>query len=126
MLTAHASSAISTSLGLAVATDKQDEKRRKVVAVIGDGSISGGIAFEGLNQAGHLDKDLVVILNDNEMAISATVGALQTYMSRVRTATLYNEVRSELHRLIGSIPLVGDQLDRIIINKIHRLDIKLD
>ena len=78
----HASTSISAALGMAAARDIKGEDYR-VIAVIGDGSISAGLAFEGMNQAGHLKKNLVVILNDNEMSISPNVGALSSYLSRM-------------------------------------------
>ena len=77
----HASTSISAALGMACARDATGGKE-KVVAVIGDGSLTGGLAFEGLNQAGHLKKDFTLILNDNEMSISPNVGAVSSFLSR--------------------------------------------
>ncbi|MDK9717723.1 MAG: thiamine pyrophosphate-dependent enzyme, partial [Trichlorobacter sp.] len=77
----HASTSISAALGMAVA-DNLDHKKNNVIAVIGDGSLTGGIAFEGLNQAGHLKKNLIVVLNDNEMSISKNVGAFSAFVTR--------------------------------------------
>ncbi len=82
--TGHSSTSISAALGIAEARCRKGE-HFKVIAVIGDGALASGLAFEGLNQAGHLKKDLIVILNDNEMSISQNVGALSNYLSRVLT-----------------------------------------
>ncbi|HEX7125353.1 MAG TPA: 1-deoxy-D-xylulose-5-phosphate synthase N-terminal domain-containing protein, partial [Thermodesulfobacteriota bacterium] len=84
----HASTSISAALGMAVARDLTAAGPRKVVAVIGDGAMTGGLAFEGLNNAGHLDTDLVVVLNDNEMSISQNVGAISAYLTRLISGAL--------------------------------------
>lgn len=102
----HSSTSISAALGLAKARDLKKEKR-KIVAVIGDASLSTGLAFEGLNQAGHMKTDLVVILNDNEHSISKPVGALSRYLNNVITNPLYNKVRSETEKIVKSIPKLG-------------------
>ncbi|MBW1749694.1 MAG: 1-deoxy-D-xylulose-5-phosphate synthase, partial [Deltaproteobacteria bacterium] len=83
--TGHSSTSISYSLGMATAKDIQRDDS-KVIAIIGDGSMTAGLAFEGLNQAGDLDKDLIVILNDNEMSISPNVGAMSSFLSRKLTS----------------------------------------
>ena len=101
--TGHSSTSISAALGLAVARDLQG-KGNKVVAVIGDGSMTAGLAFEGLNHAGQLDKDLVVILNDNEMCISPTKGALSHYLSRRMADPRYLRFREEIKRLATGKP----------------------
>jgi 1-deoxy-D-xylulose-5-phosphate synthase len=101
--TGHASTSISAALGMAVARDLKGE-RYNVVAVIGDGALTGGLALEGLNQAGHMDRDLIVILNDNKMSISRNVGALTGYLARILTAPLYNRLRDELWTLLGRLP----------------------
>jgi 1-deoxy-D-xylulose-5-phosphate synthase len=111
--TAHASAAISTGLGLSVGDDLAGTDRH-TVAVVGDGAMTGGMSFEGLNHAGHLKaRRLIVVLNDNEMAISPTVGALQKYLDRIRMGSLYNTLRDRLRKLVQSIPMVGDSLDFI-------------
>jgi 1-deoxy-D-xylulose-5-phosphate synthase len=111
--TAHASAAISTAVGLAVAGDRA-EKPWHTVAVVGDGAMTGGLAFEGLNHAGHLNVHrLIVVLNDNEMAISPTVGALQKYLDRVRLGSFYNTMRDRMRRLVQSIPMVGEGLENL-------------
>jgi len=107
----HASTAISTALGLALA-DKLAGRERRVVAVIGDGALTGGLSFEALNHAGDLGVNLLVVLNDNEMAISRTVGALAGYLSRVRAEPLYRGLKSETAHLLEKLPLVGHALER--------------
>src|SRR3990170_6746666 len=91
----HSSTSISAALGMAAARDL-DMRRNKVVAVIGDGSLTAGLAFEGLNQAGHLKKDLVVVVNDNEMSISKNVGALSSFLSRQVTGRYAIKLKAEI------------------------------
>jgi 1-deoxy-D-xylulose-5-phosphate synthase len=105
----HASTSISAALGMVAARDIKGENFR-VIAVIGDGSISAGLAFEGLNQAGHLKKNLVVILNDNEMSISPNVGALSSYLSRLLTGHFYTKLRRETKHFLQGIPKVGESM----------------
>ena len=104
-ITGHASTAVSMALGLACA---ERGTGRRAIAVVGDGAIAGGLAFEGLNHAGHVGADLLVVLNDNEMSISRTVGALARHLSHVRLDPHYNDLRSELGRLATSFPLIGN------------------
>ena len=100
----HASTSISAALGLAEARRQLNQKHR-VAAVIGDGSMTGGLAFEGINNAGHLGKQLLVILNDNEMSISPNVGAISSYFTRLISNPLYNRVRNEFWNLTGKLPI---------------------
>jgi 1-deoxy-D-xylulose-5-phosphate synthase len=102
----HSSTSISAALGLARGRDRLRRKHR-VVAVIGDGSISNGLALEGLNDAGRSRTDLLVILNDNRMSISAPVGGLANYLNRIITGTLYNTWKPRVESLIKAIPGVG-------------------
>jgi len=104
--TGHGSTSISTALGIASARDL-DQKDYKVVAVIGDASLGGGMAFEALNHAGHLRKNMLVILNDNEMSISKSVGALSKYLNRIITAPAYNKVRRDVEGLLAKLPRFG-------------------
>jgi 1-deoxy-D-xylulose-5-phosphate synthase len=104
--TGHASTSISAALGLACARDMAGEAY-SVVAVIGDGALTGGLAFEGLNQAGHLKKDLIVILNENKMSISRNVGALSQYLTRLISAPVYRRFEADVYELLGKIPSVG-------------------
>jgi 1-deoxy-D-xylulose-5-phosphate synthase len=104
--TGHASNSISVALGLAAARDLTGGDET-VVAVIGDGSMTGGMAFEALNHAGHLGTDLIVLLNDNEMSISPNVGGLARYLARVRLDPRYNRLRDEVEAALSRIPGVG-------------------
>ncbi|MDD2500639.1 MAG: 1-deoxy-D-xylulose-5-phosphate synthase [Geobacter sp.] len=105
----HASTSISAALGMAVADDL-DQKKNNVIAVIGDGSLTGGIAFEGLNQAGHLKKNLIVVLNDNEMSISKNVGAFSAFVSRKMTTRHFRELKKEMKELLTNIPAFGKDI----------------
>jgi 1-deoxy-D-xylulose-5-phosphate synthase len=104
---AHASTGISSGLGIAKARDMRGEDF-KVVVVVGDGALTGGLAFEGLNNAASLDTDILVILNDNEMSIAPNVGAIHHYLTEILTNPLYNRLRDEAWKLAGGIPKVGD------------------
>ncbi|MGD8371031.1 MAG: 1-deoxy-D-xylulose-5-phosphate synthase [Syntrophobacterales bacterium] len=105
----HASTSISAALGFTAGKFMKGDENR-VVAVIGDGSMTGGIAFEGLNQAGHLERDLIVVLNDNEMSIAPNVGALSSFLSRKRTSKFGVRIRKEVASVLSSIPAVGDDI----------------
>ena len=105
----HSSTSISAALGMATARDAVGGKD-KVVAVIGDGSLTAGLAFEALNQAGHLKRDLIVILNDNEMSISPNVGALSSFLSRKMTSDLFVRFRKETENLLSHVPRFGKDL----------------
>ncbi|MPZ99802.1 MAG: 1-deoxy-D-xylulose-5-phosphate synthase [Dehalococcoidia bacterium] len=102
----HAATSISAASGMAAARDLQGDDF-EVVAVIGDGGMTSGLAFEALNNVGHTERDLIVVLNDNQMSISPNVGALHKYLTNVRTSPLYNWVREEVKRLIHSAPRFG-------------------
>jgi 1-deoxy-D-xylulose-5-phosphate synthase len=106
--TGHASTAISAALGMALARDLKKEKY-KVIAVVGDGALTGGMAFEGLNQAGALKSDLIIVLNDNKMSISKNVGALSFYLNKLLSLSLYNKVRRKTRELVKNLPWVGAQ-----------------
>ncbi len=109
--TGHSSTSISAGLGMACAKHLKQE-RSKVIAVIGDGSMTAGMAYEALNQAGdsHKDRDLIVILNDNEMSISHNVGALSSFLSRTFSAKRLQEMRKELGEFLKSLPKIGDDI----------------
>ncbi|MFA5843399.1 MAG: 1-deoxy-D-xylulose-5-phosphate synthase [Coriobacteriia bacterium] len=102
--TGHASNSLSVALGLALARDAAGEDR-EVVAVIGDGSLTGGMAFEALNHIGHLGTHLIIVLNDNEMSISQNVGALASYLARVRLDPRYTRLRDEVESALGRTKL---------------------
>jgi 1-deoxy-D-xylulose-5-phosphate synthase len=105
----HSSTSISAALGMAVANDL-DHTRNRAIAVIGDGSLTGGLAFEGLNQAGHLKKNLIVVLNDNEMSISKNVGAFSAFISRKMTTRRVRELKREMQGLLSNIPAFGKDI----------------
>lgn len=109
--TGHSSTSISASLGLALARDLKGDKN-SVVAVIGDGAMTGGMAFEALNHAGHLKTDLIVVLNDNEMSISHNVGAMSGYLTRIRTDPKYSKGKDEFEQLMKRIPSIGSTVLR--------------
>jgi len=105
----HASTSISAALGMAVARDAAGVQTR-VVAVIGDGALTGGMALEGLNHAGFLRRQLLVILNDNEMSISPNVGAMQGYLNRVISGQDYKRLKEDVRAALKHIPGVGSQM----------------
>jgi len=110
--TGHSSTAISAALGFAVARDLKDEKH-KVVAVVGDGALTGGLAYEGLLNTGHSGTDILVILNDNEMFISRRVGALAAYLTKLLTGGLYNKLYKRVDKFLSRIHFWGSQIMRI-------------
>lgn len=112
-ITGHSSTSISAAVGLAKARDLLGEKN-KVVAVIGDGSFTGGLAFEALNHLGHLQTDLIIVLNDNEMSISKNVGALSRYLTRLRMNPRLRRLKADLQELIQKIPRVGQATVRYL------------
>ncbi|KAB0668797.1 1-deoxy-D-xylulose-5-phosphate synthase [Oryzomonas sagensis] len=105
----HSSTSISAGLGMAVACDLEGTKNH-AIAVIGDGSLTGGMAFEALNQAGHLKKNLVVVLNDNEMSISKNVGAFSSFISRKMTGRYFRDLKKEMQGLLRNIPAIGTDI----------------
>ena len=112
--TGHSSTAVSLALGLACARDcLAGEKYFRVVAVIGDGSLSGGLCFEGLNNAGHLKKGLLIILNTNELSIAPNVGALSNYLNKLISLPIYNRFRASLENFVKSRLPKGGRLIRI-------------
>ncbi|QWV96296.1 1-deoxy-D-xylulose-5-phosphate synthase [Geomonas nitrogeniifigens] len=108
----HSSTSISAGVGFAVARDLK-KGRNKVLAVIGDGAMTGGLAFEGLNHAGELNKDLVVILNDNEMSISENVGALSNLLSRTITSEYVHRAKKDLEAFLEGVPMFGKSVLKI-------------
>ncbi len=111
--TGHSSTSISIALGIAKARDLRGEGY-SVLAVIGDGSLTGGMAFEALNHAGQLGSDLIVVLNDNEMSISRNVGGLASYLARLRTEPHLLKARLELDRIIKNIPVIGKDVSESV------------
>ncbi len=100
----HAGTSISAALGMALARDL-DQSNERIVAIIGDGSLSSGIAYEGLDNAGYVDTDLVVVVNDNSMSISPSLGSISAYLSKKMSGPVYNKLRDEIEKLIQSLPL---------------------
>ncbi len=100
----HAGTSISAALGMAIGRDLA-KTTEKVVAIIGDGSLSSGIAYEGLDNAGYLDTDLIVVVNDNNMSISPSLGSLSAYLSKKMSGPIYNKLRDEIEKLIKTLPL---------------------
>ena len=107
----HSGTSISSALGMAEARRQRGEEG-KVIAVIGDGSMTAGVAFEGLNQTGHVDQDLIVILNDNEMSISPNVGALSSYLNRLMTGQFVNRFREDIKAFLETLPGIGKSVLR--------------
>lgn len=109
--TGHSSTSISAALGMAIANQKEG-KDRKAVAVIGDGALTAGMAFEALNHAGDLDANLLVILNDNEMSISPNVGGLSNHLARILSGKLYSTMREGSKKVLGTMPSVWEMARR--------------
>ncbi|QQZ10900.1 1-deoxy-D-xylulose-5-phosphate synthase [Heyndrickxia vini] len=107
--TGHSSTSLSAAMGMAIARDLKGEKSF-IVPIIGDGALTGGMALEALNHIGHEKKDLLVVLNDNEMSIAPNVGALHNILGRLRTANKYQWAKDELENLLKKIPAVGGKL----------------
>lgn len=112
----HASNSISAALGMAVATKlNEDHPDRKVIAVIGDASISGGLAFEGLNNASNTPNNLIIVLNDNNMSIDTNVGSLHRYLGKIHTSRLYNTLRYKSFAWLKKIGLLNDRRKDFIL-----------
>ena len=109
----HASTSISAATGMAEA-QKFNGKDHRVVSVIGDGSMTGGLAFEAMNNAGHLKTPMLVILNDNEMSISPNVGALNTYLTKIVTNPIYNQIRTEIWDVAGKITFGKKTIQKVL------------
>ncbi|MDQ6421040.1 1-deoxy-D-xylulose-5-phosphate synthase [Paenibacillus sp. LHD-117] len=105
----HSSTSLSAAMGMALARDLKGERNR-VVAVIGDGALTGGMALEALNHIGHEKRNMIVILNDNEMSIAPNVGALHHYLGRIRTDRHYQKAKDELQHFLNKIPAIGGKL----------------
>ena len=105
----HSGHAISAALGIACA-DKINNVDRNIIAVVGDAAIGAGMSLEALNHAGHLKRNLIVILNDNKMAISGTVGAIAMHINKIRTTPLYADFKKEVHHVLQSLPIVGKRM----------------
>lgn len=113
----HSSTSISAALGMAMAAKYKGEQDRKVVAVIGDGSMTAGMAFEGMNHAGVANADMLIILNDNGIGIDPNVGALKEYLTDISTSPTYNKVKDDVWKLMGKLP-VGKNFSRAMAHKL--------
>ncbi len=113
----HSSTSISAALGMAIAAKYKGETDRKVVAVIGDGAMTAGLAFEGMNHAGVADADMLIVLNDNCMGIDPNVGALKEYLTDITTSPTYNKVKDDVWKLMGKLP-VGKNFSRAMAHKL--------
>jgi len=113
----HSSTSISAALGMAMAAKYKGEKDRKSVAIIGDGAMTAGIAFEGMNHAGVADTDMLIILNDNCMSIDPNVGALKEYLTDITTSQTYNKFKDDIWKALGKLP-VGKRFSREVASKI--------
>lgn len=111
----HASNSISAALGMAVAAQLEHETDRRIVAVIGDGSMSGGLAYEGLNNASSMPNDLLIILNDNNMSIDKSVGGMRQYLANLHTTTGYNQLRYNLSQALSRLGLLDDERKKSLI-----------
>lgn len=109
--TGHSSTSISAALGMALARDIQGLDYQ-VIAVIGDGALTGGMAFEAMDHAGHVGCDMMVILNDNEMSINKNVGAMSSYLNRMRTGAFYNRAKARTIQRLNRIPGIGPEISR--------------
>jgi 1-deoxy-D-xylulose-5-phosphate synthase len=114
----HSSTSISAALGMAMAAKYKGENDRKVVAVIGDGAMTAGLAFEGMNHAGVADTDLLIVLNDNCMSIDQNVGALKEYLTDITTSQTYNKFKDDIWKALGKLP-VGGHFSREMASKIE-------
>lgn len=108
-LTGHSSTSISAALGLAQARELRGESH-KVIAVIGDGALTGGMAYEALNHAGHIGANLLVILNDNKMSIGSNVGGMSAYLGRIRSDPKYSRLKKDFEHFVSRLPMVGKRL----------------
>lgn len=113
----HSSTSISAALGMAMAAKFKGETDRKCVAIIGDGAMTAGLAFEGMNHAGVADTDMLIILNDNCMGIDPNVGALKEYLTDITTSPTYNKVKDDVWKLMGKLP-VGKNFSRAMGHKL--------
>ena len=109
----HSGHAISAALGIACA-DKINNVDRNIIAVVGDAAMGAGMSLEALNHAGHLKRNLIVILNDNKMAISGTVGAIAMHINKIRTTPLYADFKKEVHHVLQSLPIVGKRMEHTL------------
>jgi len=113
-VTGHAGASVSTVLGLKAGDDLRNQGHRKSVAVIGDGALPSGVVFEAMNNAAGLNKDLLVILNDNKMGICPRVGGLASYLDKARVAPFYNGLKRDISWILNQVPLVGESVESML------------
>jgi len=113
-MTGHAGCSVSTALGLKSGDDLMGEPQRHSIAVIGDGAFPSGIVFEAMNNAGELNKDLIVVLNDNKMSICPRVGAMANYLDRLRSNPFYTGLKTEVVKVLNKLPVFGDPAERLL------------
>ena len=113
----HGGTSISAALAFAKARDLKNEDI-DVIAIIGDGSLTAGMAFEGLNHTGHIQNDMIVVLNDNEMSISANVGGMSAHLSKIMTGQVMLKIKQEIAQLLLAIPGIGKEISRYA----HKID----
>ena len=113
----HGGTSISAALAFAKARDLKKEDN-DVIAVIGDGSLTAGMAFEGLNHTGHIQSDMIVVLNDNEMSISANVGGMSAHLSKIMTGQVMLKIKQEIDQLLLAVPGIGKEISRYA----HKID----
>ncbi|MBU1823276.1 MAG: 1-deoxy-D-xylulose-5-phosphate synthase [Bacteroidetes bacterium] len=121
----HSSTSISAALGMAAASALENNPKRQHVAVIGDGAMTAGLAFEGMNHAGSIDTNLLIVLNDNCMAIDPNVGALKEYLTDITTSHTYNKVRDEVWNLLGKMSHFGKSAQEIVSKVENALKVSL-
>ena len=110
----HSSTSISAALGMAVASQLEGNNQRQHIAIIGDGSMTAGEAFEGMNHAGATDANLLIVLNDNNMSIDPNVGALREYLTDITTSQTYNKVKDEVWNLLGKMNKLGKTAQELV------------
>lgn len=115
-MTGHAGASVSTALGLQTADDLLFDDGRKSIAVIGDGALPSGVVFEAINNAAELNKDMLVILNDNKMGICPRVGGLAKYLDKARVAPFYNGLKRDISWVLNKIPVVGESVEQTLAN----------
>jgi 1-deoxy-D-xylulose-5-phosphate synthase len=113
-MTGHAGCSVSTALGLKSGDDLMGEPQRHSIAVIGDGALPSGIVFEAMNNAGELDKNLIVILNDNKMSICPRVGSVASYLDKLRSNPFYTGLKTEVVKVLNKLPVFGDPAERML------------
>ena len=113
-MTGHAGCSVSTALGLKSGDDLMGQSQRHSIAVIGDGALPSGIVFEAMNNAGELDKNLIVILNDNKMSICPRVGSVASYLDKLRANPFYTGLKSEVVKALNKLPVFGDPAERML------------